>query len=686
TIATFFPAPANVQVVQVGPSDITWTWQAIPGALGYEVRINGGSWQAPSGTLSHQVTGLTPGDVVIFDVRALGGSINCPPAISSDTLDFVVCTLNATLDSTTPIQCFGTSTGSAMVSAMNASPPLQFLADGQGAAFATGNLNQVFPAGPHFVVVADQTGCRDTVSFVLTEPDVLDLTVTKTDVLCNGDNTGTATATATGGTGTVTFQWQGCLGGAVINNAVATGLLAGCYSVTATDAGGCTATATITLNEPVEYQFTASQNAVSCFGGTDGSISISVTGNTAPYTFLWDDGQTMSTATGLAAGFHVVTVSDANGCQAATLVKLLEPTMLVVDSTASREVSCFGGTNGTATVFVTGGTLPYQYKWTDLQTTQKAVGLTSGTYSVTVTDAHNCTVLAMVTVGTPQALTVNFTNIGSEKCAGDCQGSATVLVTGGMQPYTYAWDNPVILPNVNMPGALCPGNYTVTVQDVRGCTQSNQLTIQGAVPLNLNFTPTLPSCAGLSDGNINTTVMGGSSPYSFLWSNGSTQASPQNLPCGDYSVTVTDNVGCMKVDTVKITCPASVQIIAQTSQPVSCFGQSNGSLEVQAQGGTGTLQYLWSDPNGQTTPLAQNLPAGAYRVTITDAKGCTTVALDTVGQPNLLTVSLLPTNVPCYGTSDGRVAAVPLGGTRPYQYAWNIPATDSLLINLPVGA
>ncbi|MEO6038519.1 MAG: SprB repeat-containing protein, partial [Saprospiraceae bacterium] len=602
-----------------------------------------------------------------------------------DTLPFVTCILDATLNSTTPVQCFGTSTGSAIVSVSNANPPVQFLADGQGPSFVNGDLLQVFPVGPHFVVVGDQTGCRDTVFFVLTQPDSLALSVTPTDAICNGDNSGTASASATGGTGTIDFQWQGCLGGPKINLATATGLLAGCYSVTATDANGCTAIDSVNIGEPPGYQFMSIQTPVSCFGGMDGSIGISVTGSTPPYTYLWDDGQMSDTAVGLGAGFHIVTVTDAMGCQAATLVQLPEPPLLVVDSTSSRPVSCFGGDNGTATVFSAGGTPPYQYLWNDLQNTQKAVGLAAGMYSVTVRDANDCTVVATVPVGSPTALVVNFANINPEKCAGDCQGAATVLATGGMPPYNYTWDSPLITNGEDMPTALCPGDYLVTVEDTRGCTQIDKLTIDAAVPIDVHYDPTAPTCSDLSDGSVTTTVAGGSPPYAFLWSNGSTDPSPVNLTCGDYTVTLTDAAGCVKIEAVQVVCPTTIQVISLVSEPVTCFGLSDGSLLVNTQGGTGILTYLWSDPTGQTDSLAQNLPAGTYTVTITDSQGCSISTTGNVIQPDLLVVNLTSTDVRCYGGSDGLVTALPAGGKQPYQYAWNPLATDSVLVNLSTG-
>ena len=683
TIATFFPAPAGLQVIDVGANSLTWGWQAVPGALGYEVQVNGGPWQMPSGTLSHEVTGLAVGDLVDLGVRALSGS-SCAPAISTDTSPFVVCVLDAILDSTTPVLCFGTSTGSAFVSVSDANPPVLYFADGVGPAQPNGDLLQLFPVGDHFVVVSDQTGCRDTVFFTLTQPDSLSVTATATDAICNADNSGQATALATGGTGTLDYAWQGCLGGSIIPAATVSDLYAGCYLVRVTDANGCTAIDSVTINEPPTYVFTTLQDSVSCRGGMDGGASISVVGGTSPYTYIWDNGETTPIATNLDAGFQVVMVTDALGCQAATLVNVLEPLLLLIDSTATRQVSCFGGNNGTASVFLLGGTSPYQYVWSDAQNTQKAIGLSASTYTVTVTDANGCTVETSVTVGTPAALEVDFINVKNEKCAGDCQGSARVLTIGGSSPYLYSWDN-AAFPATDTLTAICPGSYTVTVQDARGCTQSNKLTIDPAVALDVHYDAVAPACADQATGTITTTAIGGSMPYTFVWNNGSSTPAQANITCGNYSVTLTDAVGCVKTNIVQVSCPDSVQVTNIAIQGASCFGLSDGSLAVQATGGSGTLTYEWSDPNAQSGSLAQNLPAGPYSVTITDANGCPSIATTMVPEPAALQVNLAATNVRCFGSDDGTATVAVSGGTMPYSYVWSNAATDSTLLQLAAG-
>ncbi len=686
TVSTtsLFPAPANLDVISLGMNTMTWSWDSVQGASGYQVRVNGGAWEIANGGLSHTVSGLVPGDTVQIEVQALSVSINCPPGTTAASHVFVICTLDASIGNTQPALCNGTPTGSALVNVVNATPPVNYFPNGTGPAFTTGNLLNIFPAGNQFVVVSDADGCRDTVYFNITEPDSITLTESATDAMCNGNPDGSVMASASGGTGNITFAWQGCSGGALYNMASVTGLNAGCYAVTATDANGCSATGNVNVNEPPPFQFTGSQQSVSCNGGSNGSATISVQGGTPPYQYIWANGFNTPTITGLTAGFYFVNVKDSLGCEAATFVQVLEPPLLVTDSTSSKAVSCFGGNNGTATVFVHGGTQPYQYLWSNMQNTQKALNLTAGTYTVTVTDAKGCSSQAMVVVASPTDLMPVFANVSGEKCAGDCSGQATIQVSGGTVPYTYVWSTaqPVTLPTAT---GLCPGSYTVTVTDFRGCTKTDKVTITAATPIDIHIQPSQPTCAGLSNGLIDAQVSGGSQPYQYQWSNGATGSNLQNLSCGNYLLTITDQAGCIKTDSVALPCPVPVQIVSIIPEKVKCFGQANGSITVHAQGGTGALSYLWSDPNAQIDSVATGLPAGVYIVTVSDANGCSATATATVTQPESLTATATGTDVSCFGGSNGTATVFPGGGTPAYSYAWNWPANDQKITGLTAG-
>ncbi len=600
---------------------------------------------------------------------------------------FGQCNLNVALDSIQPVRCAGGTTGSAFVSVSGEVLPVQFFADGVGAPLSSGNLINIFSAGNHFVVVVDAAGCRDTATFLIPTPDSLIVNVFSKNNLCNGDNTGAAKAAATGGTGAISFVWQTCTGATLGSTDSLVNLFEGCYTVVATDANGCTSSASAIITAPPPYQFSFVQDSVNCQGGSDGSATITVSGGTPPYTYDWDNMDTTPTATGLDAGFHSVIVSDSFKCVVATLVEVLEPTKLLIDNIIATSVQCAGQSNGMAEVFVVAGTgtPTYRYDWGNGQLTSKATLLPGGTYTVTVTDWHNCTATATAVVNEPPPLTADVVNIKPEICAGDCKGEATIQASGGTSPYDFIWDTPSIPNGTSMPKNLCPGQYSVTVKDFRGCTRLEKLTILAAKPFDFRFDRISPTCTGLSDGSITSDITGGSPPYRFVWSTGDTTANLTNIPCGKYVLTLTDAAGCTRVSTVDLLCPAPVQVQTIVAKAVRCFGGTDGTLEVQAKGGTGTLAYRWSDPLMQSKLLADSLSAGVYTVTVSDANGCSATASMTVNQPNKLIISITSTPTTCFGGTDGTATATAVGGTLGKTYFWGNGKTGSQITGLSAG-
>ncbi len=686
-VATLFPAPTGLFVFQLGINTMTWVWNPVPGSLGYEVSVDGGIWQAANnGALSHIISGISVGQLVNISVRCISPT-TCVPAVQNASSLFPECTMFGDVFSTKDVFCSGDSTGSAILSVSNASFPVLFFLDNNPLPFPNGDLLYILPKGNHAVILLDALGCRDTVSFTINGPPAIVLSASGTNILCNGDNSGTLTASATGGTGGISYTWQDCLGGPSLVGAVQNNLFAGCYSVTATDENGCRSITAVTLTEPTPYVFNAMQDSITCSGLSDGSANIIVSGGTMPYQYLWDNGSIAENATNLDAGFHFVTVTDANLCAATTFAQVLEPPLLLISNTMVQGATCFDGNNGGATVFATGGVLPHQYQWNDPtgQTTQQAVGLTAGTYRVTVTDSNGCTDRVTINVNAPPAITINFINISEETCLGDCQGQGTVNPSGGVGGYQFAWSDNTIPIGVQTATNLCTGVYFVTVSDGNGCTaQSDALLILAALPIEVTFDTTTPSCSGFQDGSITTTSILGT-PYQYLWSNGSTNAKLENVPCGSYFLTVTDPKGCTEGYTFTLDCPQTIDITSITAQNVLCFGENTGSTVVQAQGGTAPLQFLWNDLTGQIASTAQNLFAGNYSVTVTDAKGCSVSTNTTVLQPAQLIVTTVHTNASCLNFSDGSASAIPVGGVQPYSYNWGSSGNSQVISNLASG-
>src|SRR5690606_34707027 len=228
-----------------------------------------------------------------------------------------------------------------------------------------------------------------------------------------------------------------------------------------TDAKGCTETATATVTEPTVLSASAVTTSVSCNGGSNGTVNLTVTGGTAPYTYVWSNTATTEDMIGLTAGTYDVTVTDAKGCTTTASATVTEPTVLMASLSSQTNIACNGGTTGSATITVTGGTAPYTYTWSNGATTATITNVVAGTYNVTVTDANGCTDTASVTLTEPTALSASAiaTNVS---CNGGSNGTVDLNVTGGTAPYTYVWSNTAT--TEDMVG-LTAGTYDVTVTD-----------------------------------------------------------------------------------------------------------------------------------------------------------------------------------------------------------------------------
>lgn len=524
-------------------------------------------------------------------------------------------------------------------------------------------------AGPWTVTVTDGNNCTANQSYTITEPTLVTGSTTQTNVSCFGGNNGTATATGAGGNGPYTYLWSNGQ-----TTATATGLTAGTYTVTIYDAGLCTATASVTITQPTVLSASTTQVNVSCNGGTNGSATVTPAGGTTPYTYLWSNGQTTATATGLAAGTYSVLVTDNLGCTTTPTVTITQPAVLAA-TTTQVNVSCFGGSNGTATVIPTGGTIPYTYLWSNGQTTATATGLSIGTYSVVVTDNLGCTTNQSVTITQPTVLAMTASSSTNVSCFGGSNGTATIAVTGGTTPYTYLWSNGQTTATAT---GLAIGTYSVVVTDALGCTISQSYTItQPGLLVATPGTQTNVLCNGGNNGAANITVTGGTGVYNYNWTPGNPVGDNTNsvsgLTAGTWSVTVTDQNGCIASTTMTITQPPALVVTPVSQTNISCNGGSNGAASVTATGGTGTLSYNWApgNPAGDGTNSVTGLVAGTYTVTVTDLNNCSATQIFTITQPPVLTLSNpLQTNVSCNGGNNGTATITAAGGTGTLSYNW----------------
>ncbi|HEX2900790.1 MAG TPA: T9SS type A sorting domain-containing protein, partial [Bacteroidia bacterium] len=411
------------------------------------------------------------------------------------------------------------------------------------------------------------------------------------------------------------------------------GLTAGTYSVTITDANGCSTSSSFTLTEPavlassgVAATYVCGTN-VSCNGANDGSIDLTVTGGAtcAAYTYNWSNGATTEDVSGLTAGTYSVTITDANGCSTSSSFTLTEPALLTSSGVAATyvcgtNVSCNGANDGSINLTVSGGAscVAYTYAWSNGATTEDVSGLTAGTYSVTITDANGCSTSSSFALTEPALLTSS--------------GVAATYVCG-----------------------------------------------------------TNVSCNGAADGSINLTVSGGAScvAYTFNWSNGATTEDVSGLTAGTYSVTITDANGCSTSSSFTLTEPTLLTSsgIAATyvgGYNIRCHGENNGSIDLTANGGASCVAYNFNWSNGATTEDVSGLTAGTYSVTVTDANGCTTVSTFTLTEPAPVVSDAGPDQCILFGYTTNNCATLvgtQTGGVAPYTVSWNIGSSTGTLVS-----
>lgn len=488
------------------------------------------------------------------------------------------------------------------------------------------------------------------------------VTIAKTDPTCADFTNGSATATAIGGTGPYTYSWSNTATGGSITN-----ISAGTFFVTATDAANRTATASTTLIAPTPLSMTFNFAAI-CTGG---AVTANAIGGTPPYTYNWGGGRVGATQTGLPGGGYNVAVTDSKGCSIYRFVNV--PTAFTA-SLRIGELVCFGDCDAAIDALPQGGTEPYTYRWNTGATTQSIVGIPSGTYSVTITDANGCTGTATGTVANPPAINL-ATTVVNPNCGGN-NGSATATATGGRPPFSYRWSNGQTSQTTT---GLGVGTYYVTATDSKGCNKAATVVVTSNAGFTVGITPTDASC-GASNGAARANVTGGTAPIRYLWSTGSTNQTINNLGAGNYTVTVTDNSGCSVTATTTINAVGSLTILL-TSTNAAC-GIANGTVTATPTSGTAPFRYLWN--TGATTSTIATLPAGTYNVTVTDANGCTASGQKSITQTTSFDVNLDVRNIVCNGQTNGQISAMVMGGSAPYTYRWSNGGTVAVIANLGV--
>ena len=510
------------------------------------------------------------------------------------------------------------------------------------------------------------------------------ITVAETSGTTNNDATicsaASVTLTATAGT---TYLWSNA---ATTSSITVNPTTTTTYTVTASN-GSCNTIVSQTVTVSSSPSATTTQTNVSCFGGSNGTLTVNVSGGTSPFTYNRGSGnQASNVFTGLVPNTYTVNITDANTCTATTTTATITQPTALSGSTTQTNVSCNGGTNGSITLTTTGGTGTKTYLWSNAATTKDLVGIVSGTYTVTITDANGCSANTSATITQPAAMSASVSSQTNVACFGASTGELTIDVIGGTSPYSY--NRGTGSQSGNTFTGLAATSYSVTVTDANGCTATTpSATItQPVSALSVTTSQTNVSCNAGSNGSASVTAIGGTGAYTYLWNNNETTASISGIIAGNYSCVVSDANGCQTTENFTITQPVAVVASISTVEGSGTTGNDGiicdgANVILTATGGD---SYEWST-NETTAGITVNPSVTTtYSVTAT-FNGCTGTNSKTITVNTLPTAVISVVETSGIANNDGIIcnsASATLTASGGTTYSWNIEeSTASINVN-----
>ena len=607
------------------------------------------------------------------------------------------------------VTCFGGNNGSITVTdTIGGSGNFQYSID--GSAWQTSNIFESLEAGIYNVWVRDAAHheCSVFIGTAQVEQPATAVggsIVSQTNVLCYGEATGSVTVEGSGGTGPYRYSLDG---GELQTSGTFEFLAAGTYTVTVVDASDCDFDVNVTITQPSAVDGSiVSQTNVLCYGEATGSVTVEGSGGTGPYRYSLDGGelQTSGTFEFLAAGTYTVTVVDASDCDYDVNVTITQPSAVDGSIVSQTNVLCYGEATGSVMVEGSGGTPPYRYRLDGgIYKTSRTFGsLAAGNYTITVADANNCEYDIAVTITQPAtAVEGNIVSQTNVLCFGETTGSVTVEGSEGTGPYHYSLDGG----DLQVSGTfdfLAAGDYTVTVFDANGCYVDVAVTITQPDMFSTDIIITDIDCFGAENGVINVSAEGGALPYTYrLFESGveidsQTSENPVmfgQLAPGSYQVEVIEANGCIGFsDEITLDEPDELVIEANYATDIICPGDTNGTIIVEAAGGTGDLEY--SVNNGTdffaNDGIFNELTEGTYHVVVRDERGCETAWPEEVIISDPPAIQLLDTEIidaSCFGALDGSIKVSATGGTGSLHFSLDNDSyqTAGLFANLSAGS
>ncbi len=542
-------------------------------------------------------------------------------------------------------------------------------------------------------------GCKAHDEYALDDPDELTVAISATTIplyhgqpiSCHDKADANLKATVNnGGTGPYAYLWKNTTN----TTTLLSGVGAGDYTVTVTDANGCPATNTITLANPAPVVASISDVSdysgygVSCTGLTDGTMTAAGSGGTNVFTYSWSNGGRTTAVNGsLGAGVYTVTVSDNNGCSAQASENISEPPVLEAGIASYTDVACNGGSDGVIRLEAKGGAGNYEYSRNNGTTwvgNAEFTDLPIGTYTLLVQDGNGCKASAVRTLAQPPVLALTFIDKEPAFCA-DPRGGVTANVSGGVTDYRYSWTDAQgnIVSTAMRLQNVRGGVYTVMVYDAHNCPISGYTGITSTDGAKVDYTATAALCHDSADGSATLTITEGDGPFIVEWPDGQSALEGKNLKGGEYIVLITDGHDCAVAEPIVVPAPEALSLEVASFTVPTCNGDCDGSLTLLAHGGVGAYQYAWNGQNGATQT---GLCKGTYNVVLTDVNNCRLEQPVTLAEPDVLTLKLAASTLAtCMDGCDGKLTVAGAGGNGDYAYSWDGGITGSGRDNLCPG-
>lgn len=622
-----------------------------------------------------KVIGLSPGIHRVTATDSRGCTISSPIFISAPQKLDIKQTVNA-------LKCFGDKNAQIEVDMKGGLPPYRYK-------WSNGDTTAIIKdleAGNYFITATDKNKCvfSDTINII--NPDSIKLNKqNKQHIRCYNETNGFIELSASGGNGVFQYLWSNNE-----TNAKLTNIKAGNYFVTINDGNNCIKTDSVQIIQPDSLDILPTIKNTDCKISNSGSISTQIKGGNNPYSFSWEgpDNFTsnLSAIQSLKNGTYQLTLTDNKGCTKISSYKIIDPIdFQIIDSIT--HVKCHGNSTGAIKLDINGGSQPFIFTWSNNTKNKDIINVVAGNYSVTVSDASNCSVEKTFKIDEPTiALNVQISGIDT-LCFGAKNGSLIASTIGGTSPYSYEWNNGA---TNNELKNLMGDKYIITVTDKNGCTTTAQREIANFGKISAKFNETKAKCHNSDDASLEITEISYNqipSPInSFLlkWSNGATDKIANKLLAGEtYNVTITNQRGCSAVESYKLSKPEPPQIILISSKNPSCNKGNDGNIAVKGSGGSAPYTFEWS--NGAVGDNISNLSDGDFTVTMSDANNCSATVFFTLKKPNPFTLKVETVNENCKNTATGNAQLNITGGTTPYKITWNTGENTPKIENLSAG-